>query len=421
VGRSLDDLINSRGVFRDPQFAELRDAPVGDWAVGVVQEEFWGLPFWTPRLVLLTNYIYWKNEDYFVDGSRGRGLLTRYLPIVGGGINCSRTKPAQDALVDLRALREASFNSGTHLLGYVREPQTFARGLARPTPSKFAPGVRISVTGPSGTEIVTTDQTGIYRVDDLPPGDYTLQLLIPDDKTAGFWRNDGSPATISIAGHGLVERNFDLFWNGRIEGHVADDSGEPVQGWVKLLSPDGVQSPPYVKDALAAPDGSYQIKNIPPGRYKVMVDSSGVEYRFPPEIQYYPAKLPAEDAQVFELQQGQQIKGIDFKVRHLTQRTVRVRVTSPSGSALRDAFICVAYEHTQYFEPLEAKQCPKATEQDGVAVIHVYGKSRVRVFANQTIYNNQSKSFDEHHSHPVESEANAMPAKIDLVLDAPTP
>jgi hypothetical protein len=54
-------------------------------------------------------------------------------------------------------------------------------------------------------------------------------------------------------------------------------------------------------------------------------------------------------------------------------------------------------------------------------VIHVYGKSRVRVFANQTIYNNQSKSFDEHHSHPVESEANAMPAKIDLVLDAPTP
>ena len=27
------------------------------------------------RLVLLTNFIYWKDAAYFVDGSRGRGLF----------------------------------------------------------------------------------------------------------------------------------------------------------------------------------------------------------------------------------------------------------------------------------------------------------------------------------------------------------
>jgi hypothetical protein len=33
----------------------------GDWAIGVVQEGFWGLPAWTPRLVLLTNSIFWAS------------------------------------------------------------------------------------------------------------------------------------------------------------------------------------------------------------------------------------------------------------------------------------------------------------------------------------------------------------------------
>jgi hypothetical protein len=106
VGRSIEALSNHRGIFRDPHFPESRDPSVGDWAIGVVQERFWGLPSWS-RLVLLKNFIYRKNETYFVDGSRDRGLLSRELPIVDGRTNCSRTKPVQDAIVDLRALREA--------------------------------------------------------------------------------------------------------------------------------------------------------------------------------------------------------------------------------------------------------------------------------------------------------------------------
>ena len=65
-----------------------RDREVGDWAIGIVQERFWGMPRWT-RLVLLTNYVYWEGETYFVDGRRDEGLLTQFLPIVEGGIGCS--------------------------------------------------------------------------------------------------------------------------------------------------------------------------------------------------------------------------------------------------------------------------------------------------------------------------------------------
>lgn len=107
VGRSMEALTQERGVFRDPYMAESHDPHAGDWAIGVVQERFWGLPPWS-HLVLLTDYIYHKDATYFVDGSRGRGLLTRMLPIVEGRIGCSRTTLAQDAEADLRALHDAS-------------------------------------------------------------------------------------------------------------------------------------------------------------------------------------------------------------------------------------------------------------------------------------------------------------------------
>jgi hypothetical protein len=103
VSRSFYALTHDSGMnlpgFHDPR--------VGDWTIGVVQERFWGLPSWGPHLVLLTNFIYWNGETYFIDGSHENGLLTWALPIVGAGISCSRSRPVQDAIIDLRVLREA--------------------------------------------------------------------------------------------------------------------------------------------------------------------------------------------------------------------------------------------------------------------------------------------------------------------------
>jgi hypothetical protein len=101
VGRSIEALTREENSFR------ARGPGTGDWAIGVVQEKFWGLPTWS-RLVLLTNYIYRKDATYFLDGNRERGLLARRLPIVEARIGCSRTKLAQNAAVDLQALHEAS-------------------------------------------------------------------------------------------------------------------------------------------------------------------------------------------------------------------------------------------------------------------------------------------------------------------------
>jgi hypothetical protein len=418
VGRSLEALTRGPSSFLS---SKGYDARVGDWAIGVVHEKFWGLPLWTPRLVLLTNFVYWKGETYFIDGSRGHGLLTERLPIVEGGLCGGRTRPVSDAIVDLRLLHAQSA-TGTRLIGYVREPAKFVGGLAPPVPLKLAAGAKIRVTGPAGTRIVTTDPSGVYEVDDLPPSDYTLQLLVPDGQIDGFFSGEESPAKVHLDGRGPVEQNFELFWNGRIEGRVEDDSGKPAHVWVMLMSADGAQLPGFVNFfQMTNKDGSYEIEKIPAGRYVLLVNPNGPYDEWPYDIQYYPSTSDTRDARILEMIDGQEIKGIDFRVQRLRERTIQVRVTWPNGNVAAAAHVGIAYEHTKDYESLEGTNTIKDTDKNGFALVHVYGHSRVRVFAEQFVDNAKKKWWDTYYSHPVEAEVGKLPDEVHLVLTSPKP
>jgi hypothetical protein len=205
VGRSIDALLSTHGSL-DPTGG---DSKVGDWAVGLVQERFWGVPNWT-RLVLLTNYVYWDDEIYFVDGDRLDGVVTHFFPIVEGGIGCSRTKPIGYADVDLRLLRNPPAPGTTRVIGYVREPEKFRPWIARPMRPALRANAQIQVTGPAFSRTVTTDSTGIYELDDLAPGDYTLQLPKVDTQDPGVVDN-GPPASLHIDSGAVVERNLEWF------------------------------------------------------------------------------------------------------------------------------------------------------------------------------------------------------------------
>ena len=162
------------------------------------------------------------------------------------------------------------------------------------------------------------------------------------------------------------------------------------------------------------PDGSYQVKKVPPGRYIVMVNPDGPYDEWPYDIKYYPSALYAQDAQVLELGDGQKINGIDFIVPRLAERTVRVHVASPNGTSATNTHVCLAYEHTKDYELLAGTSCTWNTDRIGEAVIHLYGDSRVRLFAEK--YVNEANSLVRYHSAPFESQAGKMPENIDLVL-----
>jgi hypothetical protein len=331
-------------------------------------------------------------------------------------VSCIRSKPAQDAIVDFRMLGKAPAAGHTRITGCVRGPVRF--GLwARPAPQAFVAGAQIQVTGPAYSRTVRTDSSGLYELDDLEPGDYTLGLSIPATQVAGCYGSDESPAGIHLTNGGVVERNFYLCWNGRIEGKVKDDAGEPAQASVILVSADHNQMPGYLMSAkITAKDGSSQIQRIPPGRYMVAVNPDGPYRESPYALQYYPSTVQKDKARVFELGTGQLEAGIDFRVPVPAERSTQVRVTWPNGTAAAGAQVSVAYENTDGYD---SWHYIRETDQNGLAVIHTYGKSQVRVFAEQSL----SDGRNDHWCTPVRVQsrrvqyaADQTPNTINLVL-----
>lgn len=100
----------------------------GDWAIGVVQERFWGLPSWA-HLVLLTDAIFWDGQTFFISGERPRGILTRFLPIVDARPCTGVAARTADSEVHLRVLRHPLAASETRLTGVVRVPKRDANLL----------------------------------------------------------------------------------------------------------------------------------------------------------------------------------------------------------------------------------------------------------------------------------------------------
>ncbi|HKV23049.1 MAG TPA: hypothetical protein VJN93_00520 [Candidatus Acidoferrum sp.] len=408
VGLSLRTMLQSRN---NPN--ALHDPRVGEWAIGVVQERFWGVPQRWPHLVLMTDFVFWKGETYFIDGSREHGLLSNALPIVGARVNCSRSRPVKDAVVDLRVLRQPPADV-TRIIGYVRQPGPYGGFTTPPTTPKFLAGARVNASGPTGTISITTDASGIYQFDGLPAGDYTVQLTVPKSQVAGQPNLEASPAEVHLRTNGLVERNLDLYWNGRIEGHVRDGAGKPARVYLTLRTADQSHLPLFSPRIDSS--GFYQISKIPPGRYFVVANEYGPNDQSPYDVQYYRSTSDARNAQVLQLGPGQRIRGIDFALPRLAERTVHVQVTRPDGRGAAGVPICVAYEHTENFARLSTASWIKDTDQSGFGIIHVYGNSRVRVFAAQYVENEKTKHNDLYYSLPIEATADKVPENVQLVL-----
>jgi hypothetical protein len=419
AGRSIEDSVNTQVFALIPPTFPGRC--VGDWAIGVVQERFWGLPSWS-RLVLLTNYVYWQGETYFMDGNRAHGLLAHLLPIVEGRMNCSRTRPELDAVVDLLVLRNPRSAKSGRIVGFVRKPEVFVGGLIPPTPHHPYANTKITVNGPTGTTVVTTDQRGVYELDDLPSGDYTLQLAVPDNQLVGSFGDANEPEKVQVKPGEVAEADFYVFWNGRIEGKVRDDSGRPAHAWIELIEADGNRMSGNVNFFQETKDdGSYQIRKIPAGRYFVMVNPYGPDDKHPYDMQYYPAVLRAQDAKVLELAEGQEIKGIDFTVQPLAERTVQVRVTWPSGSPVPGATVYFAYEHTSEYDSLTGTANYATANQRGEADLHLFGNSRVRLFGRRETGDPREERPDKNRTSRVEGEVTKLPDKVNLRLTSGSP
>ena len=161
-------------VIRAGHQIKVSDRWVGYWALVSIQEQFTGWRL--PRLAILTEGVFHDGNDYFVDGRRPKGLLTRFLPIVEIDI-CNRTSLSSDAGIPLRLLRSTFPKNDVRIIGRVRRLlETGPRQPYEPQEYVVVQGAHAAITGPSGTVVATTDEDGIYSADGLPPGKYSVRL-----------------------------------------------------------------------------------------------------------------------------------------------------------------------------------------------------------------------------------------------------
>lgn len=138
-------------------------------AVAIVEDRFGGLSRWT-KVVLFKGGR--TGQTYFADGRLDEGLLTRWpLPVVD--LKCTGSTLIEDAQVELRLLKQSPRWEGVRIIG---------RAEAMRPGSSVPSGMKVIITGPSGTVVATTDRDGIYDVSGLAPGHYSVRADVPPNE-----------------------------------------------------------------------------------------------------------------------------------------------------------------------------------------------------------------------------------------------
>ena len=216
----------------------------------------------------------------------------------------------------------------------------------------------------------------------------------------------------------LIEQDFQVSWDGSIEGTIRDAAGGPVQTWLLLLNPDGTDTIPRVA-GLQRTDasGHFRIAEIPRGRYKLMVNPWGPQQDSQYSPIYYPSATTFSDAQIIDLSDGQHVRNADFIVPRLQERKMQVRVTWPNGKAIDGAWVYVAYENTRGFSSPNDASHVAVTDHNGQAAFSVFGKSRIRIYGQESVNDLKGPPFfSSRYSVPADFDADKVPDKLDLVV-----
>ncbi|TAK62277.1 MAG: carboxypeptidase regulatory-like domain-containing protein, partial [Dehalococcoidia bacterium] len=172
---------------------------------------------------------------------------------------------------------------------------------------------------------------GAYLIDTLPAGNYRVYALATDYPGQYYdGTYDWSAATLVSASPGIETAGIDfaLSIGGRISGTVTDVLGTPIAGaWVSA-SLDVCCSG---NSAITAPDGTYTIRGLRPGDYRVSSFTYGyVE-------QYYSGTRDWSAATLVATSSGSETTGIDFTLEE--SGNLSGIVTDVFGAPIGDAWV----------------------------------------------------------------------------------
>lgn len=214
------------------------------------------------------------------------------------------------------------------------QPQTTTQKVASSSISgkvtiKGKPAVGVMVLAKDSNELrtpvmtryrATTDQTGSYRITNLPAGTYDITAITPALVPA----NESRSILIS-EGEEVEDVNLLLLPGGVITGKITDSEGEPLIGqWVMIDTVDEQRVSAFnrtVMTRLHSPDrvtddrGVYRAFGLPPGKYKVSVGESGSGRKSSREYHkqtFHPSVTDPAKATIIEVTEGSEKYNIDI-------------------------------------------------------------------------------------------------------------
>lgn len=230
---------------------------------------------------------------------------------------CGRSRPVEYAGDDLLYLTNLNkVRNKTRISGTMRFYHDAGESLA---------GRKVRIVGPKRTVELKTDDNGVYEIYDLPAGRYFVEPEIPKGwKIGKYWigyspsvdRNAKEltlpkiPIVLEANKHASLDITFEI--DNAVRGHIFDPLGQPMKDVCLHLVPADGSKGPYLADCTEK-DGSFDIDEIPPGAYVIIVNDDGKMTSDEPFGTFYYPKAPKrEEATVFNISLGDIIENLEI-------------------------------------------------------------------------------------------------------------
>ena len=315
-----------------------------------------GLGAWTmnvtydPTVVACTSPVDWLPPEGFCDPELG-GSTLRVVGISSWGLEgdtvlrsmtfrClgAGSSPIE---IDVEVLADATIGNPQNISADVQPGKitcTPDTGIAGRITDKIGSPIegaevfteRIDSCCASGS--ATTDAEGLYRIEDLPPGQYTVSASSKGYVTEYFENvREFDAAAIVVVNDNQTtsDINFALNEGARISGRVTDEEGDPIESaFVYASAFGGCCSSAF---AYTDPDGAYVLQGLATDNYRVQ--ASHADFR----LEYYDDIGDYASAQAVQATEGEKTPGIDFALR----RTGRIQgqVTDKLGNSIVGALV----------------------------------------------------------------------------------
>ncbi len=194
--------------------------------------------------------------------------------------------------------------------------------------SKPLGGITLSIAGDQARRAAVTNEDGVYEVEGLPPGVYTVTPQLPAGLKVYVPMVSGRRSPLELGSSVVLsERStagvgFALREDRRLSGRVLGPDGQPLRG--ACVTVEALDGRPYLFPSKCTDsDGAYTLEDLPRGQYRLVVNRENRPTgAMPYPATYYPGVTERAQARVINIATETLQAGLDVRIAQLQRRTV---------------------------------------------------------------------------------------------------